>query len=333
MTFSIYLWIFLASLFGALIGTPIIRKIALKFNIVDLPSGRKIHLEPIPLLGGFVIAIVFLLVFSLFSKPSGEIIAVILSSILIILVGLIDDIRGFPPFLKLSFQILATWLIIIFGTSISFTNNPNIDIPFTFLWVVGITNAFNLLDNMDGLSVGIAGIASFFFFVLSAIGGQYLVGSLSIALCGSCLGFLRYNFKPAKIFMGDTGSMFIGFILSIIGIKLRFSDDISFSWIIPIIILGIPIFDTTLVTISRMMRKAKVSEAAKDHTSHRLVAFGLTHIKAVLLLYTIGIILGLLSILLANFRIGYFIIPVFIIFFIGGIIFFETKEKESFKQA
>ncbi|MEW6680277.1 MAG: MraY family glycosyltransferase [bacterium] len=327
----IYLWIFLASLFGALIGTPIIRKIALKFNIVDLPGGRKIHLEPIPLLGGFVIAIVFLLVFSLFSRPSEEMVAVIISSLLIVLIGLIDDIKGFSPFLKLSFQIAAAWLVIIFGTSISFTSNPNIDIPFTFLWIVGMTNAFNLLDNMDGLSVGIAAISSFFFFLLSSGEGQFLIASFSVALTGSCLGFLRYNFKPAKIFMGDTGSMFIGFMLSIIGIKLRFSPNVSFSWVIPIIVLGLPIFDTTLVIISRICRRVKVSEGGKDHTSHRLVALGLTHTKAVLLLYLIGIILGLLSIALSNFRIGYFIIPIFIIFFIGGIIFFEVKEKKTFK--
>lgn len=331
---NLYIAIFLSSLVGSLIATPIIKRIALRFRIIDLPSGRKIHLEPIPLLGGLGIAIVFLVVFSLFSRPSSEILAAIFGSLIILVIGLIDDIYSLPPFLKLSGQILSAWLVIIFGVSISFTNNPNIDIPLTFLWIVGITNAFNLLDNMDGLSVGIAGIVSFFFFILSSLEGQFLIASFSISLAGACFGFLRYNFRKAQIFMGDTGSMFLGFILSIIGIKLKFFFSVSFSWAIPIIVLGVPIFDTTLVTISRMIRRVKVSEAAKDHTSHRLVALGLSHTKAVLLLYFVSIILGILSLILTSLqRNGLFIIISFIVLFTSGIAFFEkirnVKENKT----
>jgi len=329
---NLYIAIFLTSFLGSLITTPIIRSLALRAKILDIPSGRKIHLEPIPLLGGLAIAIVFLFFFSILSrKPSNEMLAIFFGSIIILTIGFVDDIIGFPPFLKLSFQIIAAWIIIIFGTSISFTKNPSIDIPLTFLWIVGITNAFNLLDNMDGLSVGIGGIASLFFFILSSLEGQFLIASLSIALAGACFGFLRYNFSPAKIFMGDTGSMFIGFILSIIGIKLRFSDNTHFSWAIPIIVLGLPIFDTTLVTISRIIRKKKVSEGGKDHTSHRLVAIGLSQGRAVLFLYAIGIALGIFSLILANFKNGYFVIPIFIISFIFGIFFFEKCQGENLK--
>lgn len=328
----LYLLIFLSSCVGSILITPIIKSIALRFRIIDMPSLRKIHLEPIPLLGGLGIAVIFLIVFSLFSSFSPSILAFIFSSLIIVIIGLIDDIWGLAPFLKLSFQILATWLVIIFGTSISFTNNPNIDIPLTFLWIVGITNAFNLLDNMDGLSVGIGGIIAFFFFLLASLQGQFLVASLSISLAGVCFGFLRYNFHPAQIFMGDTGSMFIGFVLSILGIKLRFSPNVSSSWAIPIIALGIPIFDTTLVTISRIRRKVKVSEGGKDHTSHRLVLFGLSHIKAVLLLYLICILFGILSLILANVQSnGIFIIILFLFLFIGGIIFFERKWERKQK--
>lgn len=322
---TIYIAIFLSSFIGSILITPIIRNVALRFKIIDIPGGRKIHLEPIPLLGGLGIAIIFLTLFSLFSLVSFEMLGVLFASLIIVIIGLIDDIFGLPPFVKLSFQILAAWLVIICGVSISLTNNPNIDIPLTFLWIVGLTNAFNLLDNMDGLSVGIAGIVSFFFFILGASQGQYLISSLSISLVGACLGFLRYNFHPAKIFMGDTGSMFIGFILSIIGIKLRFSRD-AFSWAIPIIALGLPIFDTTLVVISRIIRKVKVSEGGKDHTSHRLVLLGLSHTKAVLLLYLVCMFFGILSLILANVqRNGLFIIILFSSLFIGGIIFFERK--------
>lgn len=331
---KLYITIFLSSLVGSLIATPIIKRIALRFRIIDLPSGRKIHLEPIPLLGGLGIAIVFLIVFSLFSRPSGELLAAIFGSLIILVIGLIDDIYSLPPFLKLSGQILAAWLVIIFGVSISFTNNPNIDIPLTFLWIVGITNSFNLLDNMDGLSVGIAGIASFFFFLLASLQGQFLIASLSISLAGACFGFLKYNFRPAQIFMGDTGSMFLGFTLSIVGIKLRFSPLISFSWAIPIIVLGLPIFDTTLVTISRMIRRVKVSEGGKDHSSHRLVGLGLSHTKAVLLLYLISITFGILSLLLTYLqKNGLFIAILFILLFASGIAFFEKKwqRKQNLK--
>lgn len=315
---NLYIAIFLSSFIGSLLVTPIIKSIALRFRIIDIPSGRKIHIEPIPLLGGLGIAIIFLAIFSIFSHLSSEMLGVFFASLIIIIIGLIDDICGLPPFLKLSSQILAAWLVIIFKTSISFTNNPSIDIPLTFLWIVGLTNAFNLLDNMDGLSVGIAGIASFFFFLLASLQGQFLIASLSISLAGACFGFLRYNFKPAKIFMGDTGSMFLGFILSIIGIKLRFFEQIPFGWAIPIIVLGVPIFDTTLVTMSRIRRNVKVSEGGKDHSSHRLVALGLTEGKAVLLLYAIGILLGIFSLISA--KIG---LIIFIILFIIGIVFFE----------
>lgn len=323
----LYIIIFLSSLIASLLITPIIKKIALRFRIIDMPGGRKIHLEPIPLLGGLGIAVIFLFVFSLFSLLSPKMLGILFASLIIIVIGLIDDIYGLAPFLKMSFQILSAWIVIICGTSISFTHNPNIDIPLTFLWIVGLTNAFNLLDNMDGLSVGVGGIVSFFFFILGSLQGQYLISSLSISLAGACFGFLRYNFRPAQIFMGDTGSMFLGFILSIIGIKLRFSD-VHFSWAIPIIVLGLPIFDTTLVTISRIIRKAKVSEGGKDHTSHRLVLLGLSHTKAVLLLYLVCIILGILSLILANFKgASIFIIIIFIIIFISFLLFFIKWER------
>ncbi|MDI6752426.1 MAG: MraY family glycosyltransferase [bacterium] len=321
----LYLFIFLASFACALITTPIIRRLALKWGVVDRPNARKIHIEPIPLFGGLSIAFAFLLVFSLFGSFNIELLTVLFASLIIIVVGIWDDIKSISPFLKLSAQILACWLVIIFGTKVSFTNNPNIDIPITFLWVVGITNAFNLLDNMDGLSVGIAGIASSFFLILSAMNGQFLIASLSAALAGSCFGFLRYNFKPAQIFMGDTGSMFLGFLLAVIGLKLRFTNTSALTFAIPIVILSLPIFDTSLVIISRMVRGVKVSEGGKDHTSHRLVKIGLSQGRAVLLLYIIGSILGLCGValsLLTTF-LSYVTLGILLLLMIVGIALFE----------
>ncbi|MFH0773988.1 MAG: MraY family glycosyltransferase [bacterium] len=322
---KLYLSIFLASIFCALITTPIIRRLALKWGVVDIPSHRKIHIEPIPLFGGLAIAFTFLFVFSLFGSFNIELLAALFASLVIIAIGIWDDIKSISPFLKLSAQILACWLVIIFGTKVSFTSNPDIDIPLTFLWVVGITNAFNLLDNMDGLSVGIAGIAASFFFILSAINGQFLIASLSAALAGSCFGFLRYNFRPAQIFMGDTGSMFLGFLLAIIGLKLRFTNTQAFTFAIPIVILGLPIFDTTLVIISRMMRRVKVSEGGKDHTSHRLVKIGLSQGKAVLFLYVIGAIFGLCGVILSFlvFPLSYCLLGILLLLMIIGIALFE----------
>ncbi len=321
----LYLSIFFVSLVCALVTTPIIRKLALKWGVVDRPSARKIHIEPIPLFGGLSIAFAFLLVFSLFGSFQMELLAVLFASLIIIAVGIWDDIKTISPFLKLSSQILACWLVIIFGTKVSFTNNPDIDVPITFLWVVGITNAFNLLDNMDGLSVGIAGIASSFFLILSAMNGQFLVASLSAALAGSCFGFLRYNFKPAQIFMGDTGSMFLGFLLAVIGLKLRFTNTSALTFAIPIVVLALPIFDTTLVIISRMMRGAKVSEGGKDHTSHRLVKIGLSQGKAVLLLYIIGAILGLCGVVLSLLStfLSYCLLGILLLLMIVGLVLFE----------
>lgn len=334
MKLDLYLSIFFASLACALITTPIIRRVALRLGVVDRPSIRKIHIEPIPLFGGLSIAFAFLVVFSLFSSFNAELLAILFSSLIIIAVGIWDDIKNISPFLKLSAQILACWLVVIFGTRVSFTNNPNIDIPLTFLWIVGITNAFNLLDNMDGLSVGIAGIASFFFLILSAMNGQFLIASLSAALAGSCLGFLRYNFKPAQIFMGDTGSMFLGFLLAIIGLKLRFANPSELVFAVPIVVLGLPIFDTTLVIISRILRNVKVSEGGKDHTSHRLTKIGLSQRKAVLLLYFVGVILGIcgVAVSLLSASLSYCLLGTLLLLMIVGIVWFEKNWYEEEKR-
>lgn len=184
---------------------------------------------------------------------------------------------------------------------------PWLNLAISFLWIIGITNALNLLDNMDGLSGGVAAIAAGFFLLLAAGSGQYLVSALAAALLGACIGFLRYNVNPASIFMGDAGSLFIGFLLAALGIKLRFpsppfphnADLIT--WMIPVLVLGIPIFDTTLVTISRLRRgKNPLTTPGKDHLSHRLVAAGLTPREAVLSIYVLAFGLGMVAVLLST---------------------------------
>jgi UDP-GlcNAc:undecaprenyl-phosphate GlcNAc-1-phosphate transferase len=173
-----------------------------------------------------------------------------------------------------------------------------LDIAVTVLWLVGITNAMNLLDNMDGLSAGISAIAAAHFSLLCALSGQYLVGALAVAVMAACIGFLVYNWNPATIFMGDSGSLFLGLTLASLGIKLRFPANVPFvTWMVPVLVLGVPIFDTTLVTISRLRRRLNpLSTPGIDHTSHRLTYAGLTRREAVFLLYIVAFVFGLLAI-------------------------------------
>jgi UDP-GlcNAc:undecaprenyl-phosphate GlcNAc-1-phosphate transferase len=191
-----------------------------------------------------------------------------------------------------------------------------LDLIVTFLWIIGITNAMNLLDNMDGLSGGVAMVASIFFFLLAVMNGQYLVASLAASLLGGCIGFLYYNLNPANVFMGDTGSLFIGFMLAMIGIKLRFPHNSDLiTWMIPVIVLGVPIFDTVLVVISRLRRKLNpFTTPGKDHISHRLVAMGKTGREAVLILYLVCCGLGVISMFIMHAN-------VFEAYLVGGLLF------------
>ena len=201
--------------------------------------------------------------------------------------------------LKLLGQFAGALFLVINGVQVALPFLPLwADILVTLLWMVGVTNAFNLLDNMDGLSVGVAAIAAAFFVLMSAFSGQYLVGALSAAMLGACIGFLVYNYNPASIFMGDSGSLFLGFMLAAIGIKLRFPDNVTFvTWMIPPLVLGVPLFDTLVVTVSRLRRGLNpLTTPGRDHVSHRFVAMNMTQREAVLTLYLVGGALGVIAV-------------------------------------
>ncbi|MCJ7620254.1 MAG: undecaprenyl/decaprenyl-phosphate alpha-N-acetylglucosaminyl 1-phosphate transferase, partial [Anaerolineae bacterium] len=197
---------------------------------------------------------------------------------------------------------LAAGIVILSGVQVSFLPNQALNLLITFLWILGITNALNLLDNMDGLSGGVGAVAAAFFLLLAALNGQYLVASLAAALLGVCIGFLVYNFNPASIFMGDAGSMFLGFVLAAVGIKLRFPNHPNvITWMIPVVVLGLPIFDTTLIVVSRLRRGINpLTNPGKDHVSHRLVSLGLSQRQAVILLYGVCCGLGLVGLLIMH---------------------------------
>jgi UDP-GlcNAc:undecaprenyl-phosphate GlcNAc-1-phosphate transferase len=215
--------------------------------------------------------------------------------------GVVDDRWGLGSYVKLIGQLLAACILVYSGVQVSIWGNW-LDIVVTIGWVVGITNAMNLLDNMDGLSGGIAMIAAVFFTLLASLSDQYLVGALAAALAGACAGFLIYNWNPAHIFMGDTGSLFLGFLLAAVGIKLRFpSNSDTITWMIPVLVLALPVFDTTLVFISRLRRgKNPLTTPGKDHISHRLAFLTGSRREAVLLCYLLAGSAGLASIFITK---------------------------------
>lgn len=294
-----------ASAFILVLGaTPIIRRIANRLGIVDQPDARRLHLMPVPLLGGVAIYAGFIIALLVFGEGwvVSQAIGILVGATIVSFLGIWDDRWGLRPLLKLLGQAVAASMLIISGIQVSFLPHPALNVAITFIWILGITNALNLLDNMDGLSGGVGAVAAGFFLLLAAWNGQYLVASLAAALMGVCVGFLVYNFNPASIFMGDAGSMFLGFILAVVGIKLRFPGRPNvITWMIPVVVLGLPIFDTTLVVFSRLRRGINpLTNPGQDHVSHRLVSLGLSHRQAVILLYGVCSALGLVGLLIMH---------------------------------
>ena len=286
----------------ALVLTPLVRYIAKSSNIVSRVKEDRWRREPVPLMGGASLWITFTVLALLSGKISYEIIIILLCSTGIFLLGFIDDVFGLNPQFKLIGQIIISSILILAGIQIKIIPYPVISIPLTILWVVGITNAFNLLDNMDGLSAGIACIASILIFIFSMKHGNLEVAFLSVIITGASLGFLWYNFNPASIFMGDCGSMFLGFLLAVLSIlgTWHHATNLVGSLLVPLLVLGIPIFDTSFVTISRKIKGLPVSQGGKDHISHRLVSLGLSERKAVIYLYLFSCVIGVTTLFLID---------------------------------
>jgi UDP-GlcNAc:undecaprenyl-phosphate GlcNAc-1-phosphate transferase len=301
---STFMLIFATALVFAIGGTPLARRLALRVGAVDHPSERKIHSSPMPLLGGVAIYGAFLVALVLFEDRFyiPQIISIIVGATWVSFLGVWDDHVGMSAGLKLLGQVLGALILIATGVTADIFHQPVLNAAVTLVWIVGITNAMNLLDNVDGLSGGIAAVASAFFLLIAALNGQYLVGSLTAALLGASIGFLIYNFNPASIFMGDTGSLFLGFVLAAIGLKLRFTGhpDVV-TWLTPLLVLGLPIFDTTLVVVSRLRRGLNpLTHGGTDHLSHRMIAMGFTPRETVLSLYLVSGALGVLALFAAE---------------------------------
>jgi UDP-GlcNAc:undecaprenyl-phosphate GlcNAc-1-phosphate transferase len=293
--------------------TPVARQIALRLCIVDRPNPRKVHLTPTPLLGGLAIYIGAVLAIILFIDGNAriQVVGILAGASLLIIVGILDDCGLLHSQIKLMVAMPLAALILLAAdirASLPFSLpypfsvlcSP-FSILFTLFWVVAITAAFSILDHMDGLCAGITAIASAFFLLFARLNEQVLESIVAAAVLGASLGFLRWNFNPARIFMGDGGAMFLGFMMATLGLKLRFLElPQATSWMIPVLILGVPIFDTTLVTISRARRGLiPFASPGKDHTAHRLANLGLGQRGAVLVLYTLGALFGLMALLIS----------------------------------
>lgn len=296
---TVYMLVFASALVLAIGGTPVARWLGPRIGVMDRPDARKVHLHPVPRMGGVVIYLAVVAAALVLGERYNftQFGSILIGATGVSFMGLVDDRWGLRPLVKLIGQTLAALLLYASGVQVGTFHHPVLNLIVTVLWVGYITNAINLLDNMDGLAGGVSAIAAAFFALMCSFSGQYLVGALSIAVLGACLGFLLYNLNPASIFMGDSGALFLGFVLAALGIKLRFPDNVTFvTWMVPVLVMGLPIFDTTLVIISRLRRCLNpLTTPGKDHISHRLVRAGMTPREAVLSLYIVSFVLGLLA--------------------------------------
>jgi UDP-GlcNAc:undecaprenyl-phosphate/decaprenyl-phosphate GlcNAc-1-phosphate transferase len=288
--------------------TPLIKKLAIKIGAIDKPNERKIHTDLRPRLGGLAIFIgVF---FSLvFVQPQHEhLLELSLGALIILITGILDDIYQLKPLVKLIGQLAAAITVVSSGLIIDKITLPFIgvvhlesfSIVISILWIIGVTNAINLIDGLDGLAAGVSTIALTSILIMAIIDYRMIVVYICIALIGSNLGFLVYNFYPAKIFMGDTGALFLGYCIAVVSMLGLFKNVALFSFIIPIIILAIPIFDTVFAIIRRATTGQNIMEPDKKHLHYQLLNAGLSHRAAVLLIYGISALFGLLAILFSN---------------------------------
>lgn len=287
-----YLVSFAVGLGVTLAVTPVAVWLAHRVDALDHPDPRKSHTSPIPYLGGLAIivgvvaAVLLGTVFTAQRALDADLIAIIGGAVALGLVGLADDLWGLGPAPRLLVETAVAAAVWAAGVGVSIFDAEPLNAALTIFWIVAITNAFNLLDNMDGLTAGVSAIAAGAFFVAALTQGQFLVASLAAVVAGTALGFLWHNFHPAKIFMGDAGALFFGFMLAVLGIRIRFPDSPTSATLwVPVLVLSVAVFDTSLVVISRLRDRRPVFKAAKDHVSHRLVQIGLRVRSSVLIIY------------------------------------------------
>lgn len=318
MFFETSLWIrlILAVIAAFIISfamTPIVKSFAVKIGAMDVPrEARRVHDHPIPRMGGLAIFIGFLLSVVLFAEITEQVRGILLGAILIAVVGAIDDIVSLPAMVKLLGQVLSAAVAVYHGVLIEFFMNPNVfggseyiileilAMPITILWIVGVTNAVNLIDGLDGLACGVSTIASLTMFVVALLCSEGNVAIILACLMGACLGFLPYNFNPAKIFMGDTGALLLGFILSTTSVVGMFKFYAVVTFLVPVLALAVPLVDTTFAFCRRILHGQSPFTPDRGHFHHRLIDMGLSQKQAVAILYSITALLGLCAVVIVS---------------------------------
>lgn len=296
-----------AAFIAALVLTPLVIQFAFRIKAVDQPNYRKVHQKAMPRIGGLAIFGAFLVGYFVLMPEDEHAVYILLGAILIILTGFLDDLLNITPKAKLLGQLAAAGIVIYGGLQVTFITLPVIgviefgyfSIPITLLWIVGITNAINLIDGLDGLAAGVSTIALIAMAVMAAIMGDVFVMGVALVLAASAIGFLFYNFHPAKIFMGDTGSLFLGFMISVLALS-GFKNVALISFIIPVLMLGVPVSDTFFAIIRRIRLKQPISAPDKSHLHHRLLAVGFSHRQTVIIIYFIAILFGVTAILFSQ---------------------------------
>lgn len=327
---------------------PVIIKIAHHVNALDMPNERKVHKEPMPRMGGLAIFIGFLVGYMLFCNQTVQMNSILIGSFFIILVGIFDDIKPLSPSIKFCGQLLAAIIVVYYGNVVMqdisafglYINFGMFAKPITILFIVSVINCLNLIDGLDGLAGGISAIFFMTITVISTLLGSIsgLDVSLTLIMIGATLGFLLYNFHPAKIFMGDSGSMFLGYMIAVISL-LGFKNVTLTSFIVPVLILAIPILDTLFAIIRRLLKGESFAKADKEHFHHQILKMAGNQTKTVLIIYLIQILFSIASIVyvLRNPKLGqiiYIIILAIILWLVisTNIVFDRNKIKENFKN-
>ena len=341
------LFAFILALAVAFAATPAVKMLAIRIKAVDVPrDSRRMHKTPIPRLGGLAIFLGFLVSILIFGRTGPQMAAFLVGAILLVALGMVDDVVALKPGIKFLGQIVAALIPTLAGVVITRFTNPfsaggyfNLgifSIPVTILWIVGITNAVNFIDGLDGLACGVSAIATVTMFVIAVLYSEYQIALMMAALAGACLGFLPYNMNPAKIFMGDTGSMFLGYILAVTSIQGLFKFYAVISFAVPFILLGLPIFDTAFAIIRRLAHGQSPLQADRGHVHHRLIDLGFDQKQSVAILYAFSAVLGLTAVLLATTNEAKLVIlalAVLICFFLGMSLMTMEKRHQKEEQA
>lgn len=330
---------FVVSFVFSFASTPLVKKLAVKIGAIDVPKdNRRMHKKPIPRLGGLAIICGFLVAVLCFNDGfSRQLLATLAGAAIIVVMGIVDDCKNLNAKLKFVIQIIAALIVIYFGDiRINVFTHPNIfsdqeywilpqwfSVLVTVIWIVFITNAVNFIDGLDGLAAGVSAIMSVSLVFISARMGEYSIALIGISLMGGCFGFLPFNFNPAKIFMGDTGSTFLGFMLATVSVQGVFKSYAVISFAVPLLILGLPLFDAAFAMLRRILTGKSPMVADRGHLHHRLIDMGFSQKQTVFILYAISGVLGITAVLLAEsgpLRALILVICVLILLLIGSLL-------------